>query len=141
MSMTELEKIEMSAKINSEQKSLELLFDYTKFHIGVYLTLTSAYIAAYKVRLDGLSIFELNLFFVSLAIICFMIAGLSGGVIVSSITQTTERSSQSFLQQSIGPWNGPLFHFKALVWTWIEHTAFWLGLICAAISFFVPNCL
>ncbi len=40
--MTELEEIQEAAKLSSEQKSLELLFDYTKFHIGLYLTLTAA---------------------------------------------------------------------------------------------------
>lgn len=43
--MTEEQKIELAAEIAAKQKSLELLFDYTKFHIGLYLTLTAAYVA------------------------------------------------------------------------------------------------
>ena len=35
MPMTDEEKIEATAAINAKQKSLELLFDYTKFHIGL----------------------------------------------------------------------------------------------------------
>jgi hypothetical protein len=42
--VTEEEKIELSAEKAAKQKSLELLFDYTKFHISLYLTLTAAYV-------------------------------------------------------------------------------------------------
>ena len=34
----------------ANQKSLEMLFDYTKFHIGLYLTLASAYIAVVSLK-------------------------------------------------------------------------------------------
>ena len=33
-----------TAAQTADLKSLELLFDYTKFHIGFYLTLATAYI-------------------------------------------------------------------------------------------------
>jgi hypothetical protein len=63
-----------------------------------------------------------------------MVAGVAGGVIASSITQTQARNSQQFLELPIGPWEIKAFHFRARVWTWIEHTAFWAGLICAFLS-------
>jgi hypothetical protein len=133
--MTDEEKVEATALATSRQKSLELLFDYTKFHIGLYLTLTASYIAATAIK-KGTDEFALSidpgLFWP--AVSCFMIAGLAGGVIASSITQTKARSSQEFLDEKVGPWDWKRLHFRARVWTWIEHTTFWVGLVLAAIS-------
>ena len=133
--MTEEDKIELSAENASKQKSLELLFDYTKFHIGLYLTLTAAYIAAATAKIGEKPLLTLIPMWFWLAVVAFMIAGLSGGVIASSITQTSARSSKEFLTLSIGPWEIKALHFRAQTWTWIEHTAFWAGLVMAVLSF------
>ena len=131
MTPDDKEKIEATAAANSKQKSLELLFDYTKFHIGLYLTLTASYIAATSSAFLGLNIDKR---LVCAAVICFMTAGLAGGVIASSITQTQARCSEEFLSERIGPWEMKWLHFRARIWTWIEHTAFWVGLVLAALS-------
>ena len=133
--MTEEEKIELSAEKNAKQKSLELLFDYTKFHIGLYLTLTTAYVGIATAKLDGKPIFPLHEGFLWPIVLAFAIAGLAGGVIASSITQSSARSSAEFLSQPIGPWEIKMFHFRAKTWTWLEHTSFWIGLILAVFSF------
>jgi hypothetical protein len=67
--------------------------------------------------------------------------GRSGrGVIASSLTQTVGVSSKEFLGKQIGPWTGNLIHFRARYWTYIEHTSFWIGLLCAVGSFVrMPN--
>lgn len=54
------------------------------------------------------------------AVAAFMVAGLAGGVIASSITQTSARSSEQFLSLPIGPWEWKALHFRARIWTWIE---------------------
>jgi hypothetical protein len=96
-------------------KGLELLFDYTKFHIGVYLTLAAAYITVWP------------------AVIFIIIAGFAGGVIASSITQTKSVSVESFLKEQTGPWGTTWFTGKW--WTYIEHTSFWIGIACVVLSF------
>jgi len=125
------EKIEATAAANLKQKSLELLFDYTKFHIGLYLTLTASYVAVTSIKVVALNIDQR---LVWPAVICFMAAGLAGGVIASSITHTQARCSKEFLAERIGPWEMKWLHFRARIWTWIEHTAFWVGLVLAALS-------
>lgn len=124
----------------ADAKSLERLYDYTKFHIGVYLTLTASYITIALAQVNGKALVDVAPFFLWRAVMLFMLAGLAGGVIVSSLTQTVGGSSRDFLDEPIGPWDlqvfgFKLFHFRARVWTYIEHTAFWLGLICAVLSF------
>ncbi len=134
-SLTDDSKIRMAAALATKQKSLELLFDYTKFHIGLYLTLTAAYITVAKAKSGADALFQLEQTFVWLAVVSFMCAGVAGGVIASSITQTSCRSSAEFLEGDIGPWEIEELQMKARIWTWIEHTAFWIGLIFAVLSF------
>jgi hypothetical protein len=133
--MTEEEKIEATVKANTRQKSLELLFDYTKFHIGLYLTLAAAYITVATAKIGEKPLLTLDPKFFWPAIVTFMIAGLAGGVIASSITQTEARSSREFLNEPIGPWDWEAIHFSARKWTYIEHTSFWIGLTLAVLSF------
>ena len=133
--MTDMEKIVATAGAASQQKSLELLYDYTKFHIGVYLTVAGVYITAAVATLDNKPVLPLNLYFLAPAVFFTMVAGFAGGVIVSSLTQWHSGSSVEFLESKIGPWDWKVLHRKARSWTYVEHTSFWLGLISAAVSF------
>jgi hypothetical protein len=120
--------------VDANLKKLELLYDYTKFHIGLYLILSSAYItlATSKIgRKDALPILQPAL--VWIAVVLFVVAGTAGGVIASGITQSRSNSADDFLKERIGPWRTTLFPARA--WVYIEHTAFWLGLIFAVLSF------
>ena len=113
-------------------KGLELLFDYTKFHIGVYLTLAAAYITLATSKI-GETLPKLNPNFVWPAVICIMVAGFAGGVIASSITQSERTNVTDFLKDPTGPWSMRLFSGKW--WAYIEHTFFWAGIICVVLSF------
>jgi hypothetical protein len=119
-----------------DQKSLEMLFDYTKFHIGIYLTLSASYITAVTAKLGDsqplLAVPQRWAFWCAVG--AFALAGLAGGVIASSLTQTSARSSREFLDEYIGPWEVYLFQDRARYWTWVEHTALWLGLAFAVVS-------
>jgi hypothetical protein len=115
-------------------RKLELLYDYTKFHIGLYLLLGSAYItlATSKIgRKDALPILQPAL--VWIAVVLFMVAGLAAGVVASGVSQSRSNGADDFLKEKIGPWSTALFPARA--WVYIEHTAFWLGLIFAVLSF------
>ena len=133
--LTDREKIEAAAEANSKQKSLELLYDYTKFHIGVYLTISGVYVTAAFASLDGHPVLPLNLYFLGPAVLFTMIAGFAGGVIVSSLTQWHSGSALDFLNSKIGPWDIERLRYMARHWTYVEHTAFWIGLFAAGSSF------
>jgi hypothetical protein len=129
--------------IDANLKSLELLYDYTKFHIGFYITLASVFIAVASLKHGEKFVLEAQQVFVWAALISFMVAGLAGGVIVSSITQCFGHpnaplenrcsSSSSFLKQRLGPWEIEMFEGRT--WTQIEHTSFWVGAIAAVLAF------
>ncbi len=107
--MTDEEKIQLSASEAHRQKSLELLYDYKP-------------------------LLSLNPYFFWGAVFAFIFAGIAGGIIASSLTQTDARSSQEFSNKDIGPWN-QLIHLPGWAWTYIEHTSFWIGLFLALLSF------
>lgn len=132
MTNEEIAKIKVTHLAAARQKSLEFLFEYTKFHIGLYLTLTAAFIRAAEGKAFH---FELRRTWFWIAVIAFMTAGLAGGVIASSLTQTSALDSKAFLRERIGPWEWKPLHFEARKWTWLEHTSFWCGLVCAVLSF------
>lgn len=134
--MSDREKIDAAAEVVSKQKSLELLYDYTKFHIGVYLSAAGAYLTAAFATVNNVPVLPLNLYFLGPAVLFTMVAGFAGGVIVSSLTQWHSGGSNDFLATEIGPWDWMSFRFKARYWTYVEHTAFWLGLVAAGTSFF-----
>jgi hypothetical protein len=131
----------LAAAQAADLKGLDLLYDYTKFHIGVYLTLASSFITVASVKLGERFALNLNRRLVWTALAFFMLAGLAGGVIVSSITQCFGvgpgqcSSSASFLKNPHGPWNGEWFTLSGKWWTYVEHTSFWAGLMAAAASF------
>ncbi len=133
--LSDRQRIEEGANVTSRQKSLELLYDYTKFHIGAYLTITGAYLTAAFANVSGTPLLPLNLYLMGFAVFATMVAGFAGGVIVSSITQTTAKSTAEFLGLDIGPWDVKFTRREAREWTYVEHTSFWLGLIAAALSF------
>jgi hypothetical protein len=113
-------------------KGLELLFDYTKFHIGVYLTLAAAYITLATSKIGG-TLPKLNSKFVWPAVVFIIVAGFAGGVIASSLTQTNSANVEGFLKEETGPWHTTWFTVRT--WTYIEHTVFWAGIVCVVLSF------
>lgn len=115
-------------------KKLELLYDHTKFHIGFCLVLTSAYLtlATSKIgRKDILPVLQPTLAWIAVAL--FLAAGIAAGVVASSVTHSRSNGADDFLREKIGPWNTALL--PARTWVHIEHTAFWLAVICAVLSF------
>jgi hypothetical protein len=140
----ESEKIAISAAVQAEyksrdrieeaaHKSLERLYDYTKFHIGVYISLTTAYVAFASAKVGEQPLVHVKFGFLLFAVLFFMLAGAAGGTVLCSITQTSAVTSRDFLREEISPWNKP-FKMAAIKWTWLEHALFWIAVICAVLS-------
>ena len=121
-------------------KGVELLFDYTKFHIGLYLTLATLFITAASVKVGDAFVLPVYKPFVWASVLCLLLAGFAGGNIVSSITQCFDAlptgacpTTQAFMDSRIGPYDWKLFEGRT--WMAMEHTAFWVGALFACLSF------
>lgn len=117
-----------------EFEKLKLLFDYTKWHIGVYLTsagLFAGFIAA-SAKDPTQFLFPFDRTWLVGAVALITVAGFAGGVLTSSMCHA--RRLDDFWKQKLGP-----FWFQWLPaewWTYIEHTAFWLAIGCALYAFY-----
>src|SRR5947207_1313893 len=119
----------------SEFEQLKLLFEYTKFHIGVYITLTGAYVALMMSEY-GKHFFAPNKEFAWFAVFMFMVAGLAGGTIASSCPHYA--GLNKLMKTRIAPYTEG-WGFTGRMWTYIEHTAFWIGIILAVLSFLLAH--
>lgn len=90
------------------EKNLELLYDYTKFHIGTYTTLATLYIGIANAKFSGFCVL-LNRPFYTVAVLALLVAGLAGGTVVSSITQSKALDSETFPGRPRGWFFRPLY--------------------------------
>lgn len=110
---------------------LKQLFDYTKFHIGMYTTLIAAIIGVFAN--DMLKAKYTRLVpYIKFTIVMFLIAGAAGGLVASSIPFFTK--FEEFRTAKLGPWGLELI--PSIICTHIEHTAFWLGCLGATFGLF-----
>lgn len=127
--------------VSGEDKQLSRLYDYTKFHIGLYLTLATGILAALKYKTtkntDIDFAFPLGL---------LLIAGMCGGIVASNIPNYLTYSSELV---EVNPFieGGESNKFIRVIpfiegkhrlflldltyskWIRLEHTAFWLAVI------------
>lgn len=101
---------------------LKLLMDYTKFHIGVYLTLGTA----------GLTLIKLQLLDISQmlpGVGLLFIAGAAGGIIASSIPEHS--SWESFKSSKLEIFGKETKGYS--FWSKVEHYTFWAAITSTAI--------
>jgi hypothetical protein len=120
------------ARVAANGEQIKLLFDYTKFHIGMYSTFATAVLALLAGEFaDDWSICEPLLAW-SLLPIGF--AGIAGGVIASSLPHLY--GSGDIREADIGPlW---FEKWKLKGWTYVEHSAFWIAVLMAAAALAIP---
>jgi len=109
---------------------LKFLMDYTIFHIGAYITLSTLLVAllgleGFKQRAMGMK------YFLLLTLVCFMLAGICGGIVASNIPYFT--SVDELRGENIGPFFA-VRAYPLIVWTSAEHVFFWVGVSFALIG-------
>ena len=101
-------------------EQLKLLFEYTKFHIGLYSTIIALIVGGIRFKVFILEKACVASFIV-IALFFLVFAGFAGGVIAGNIP--TYSSIVKFRKTKIGPkkyWTGEQ-------WEEIEHVVFWVG--------------
>jgi hypothetical protein len=109
---------------------LKFLMDYTLFHIGAYITLSTLLVAllgleGFKQRAMGMK------YFLLVTLVCFMLAGICGGIVASNIPYFT--SVDELSHKNIGPFFA-VRAYPLIVWTSAEHVFFWIGVSSALIG-------
>jgi hypothetical protein len=113
------------ATTETSDSRLERLYDYTKFHIGVYIAAAGAMITIEGSRDKSSFAAELakHPLLLLCAIFAMALAGFAGGIIVS--TCATVSSFDEVWTKDIGP--GRSQWMTGARWAGLEHRAFWLS--------------
>lgn len=124
--------IESKDPIKDNSQQVELLFDYTKFHVAMYSTFASAVLAllAGQFAVDWAICKPL----LAWSLLPIAVAGFAGGVIASSLPHLY--GTRDVLDEPIGPYK--LEKWRLRYWTYLEHTAFWLAVLMAAAALVLP---
>jgi hypothetical protein len=112
-----------------EDRRLDLLLTYTIFHIGVYLSLTTAFMGATILgRANGWPI--------QWAVFWFLVAGACGGIVAANAAEDGATATKFFdPKHRLSLWGFDKFRLRWL--TTIEHAAFWLGILPTWVVFLV----
>ena len=121
---------------------LKLLYDYEKFHIGLYGALMAGFITVLKWS-DNLD--QTLVRAIVIAILCLLVAAFCGAILASSVIDIynnyglwpsgigQESDLRNFWEKRIGPLDIKLFQAK--VWWFFGHTAFWIAILIFICTF------
>jgi hypothetical protein len=115
------------------QDQIKRLYDYTKFHIGLYAGLMGGLIALIKLGRTGASFFPHQIICsLKVTLFCFTLAGACGGVIGSTISLSQDTLENDGKDGRIGPFSWKWF--SAATWAHLEHWFFWIGIIVSVVA-------
>lgn len=121
-------------------RRLDHLYDYTKFHIGMYVTLIVAVFTL--VGIEALKGDPLQIMRAPLAIgtVLFALAGAFGSLVASAIPMTKAKTFDEFMNEKVGTARITIIPVEWAVY--IEHIFFWLGvfvLLAGSLAVLYPN--
>jgi len=105
------------------------LYDYTKFHIGLYAALMTALMTV--LGMGQKTVPPEAVCYLKITLACFTVAGVFGGILGSSISLHQEDLVTGEGKVGVGPW-------KILSAEWcahLEHWAFWIGIMVSVGGF------
>ncbi len=124
-----------------EDKRLERLYDYTKFHIGIYLSAAGGVAALLASKEADWAISRLigNPLLAYSALVLMVLAGVSGGIVATGTTESL--TFQEFWTSRHHPKLIPLRIATATgeAWATREHGFFWSSLLVLALAILVRN--
>jgi hypothetical protein len=126
-----------------EDRRLERLYDYTKFHIGIYLSAagglaalisTAAESSEKKTYIDSLIGIHWALAF---SFAFMTLAGIAGAVVATATINS--ETYNDFLTEKHGAYGLKLFSGRR--WVGIEHSCFWLSLVFLGVGIFSADAI
>lgn len=115
---------------------LKHLYDYTKFHIGMYTTLLAGIIGLFATDSLNSEVYDHMISYLKYSVLLFFIAGMFGGLVASSIPFFS--TFESFSKARLAPFStNHKIGLPSIICTHLEHLVFWVGCFVAVIGLFV----
>ncbi len=124
--MQETTTADQNALRTFEYDRVKTLFDYTKFHIGLYLTIGTLLVGVVGTKAP----IAFRHWLLWLAVFFIGLAGFAGGMIASTLPYC--KSLATFETLPIGPGDRKWLPGKS--WATFEHRCFWIGIILGILS-------
>jgi hypothetical protein len=115
-------------------EQLKQLMDYTKFHIGLYSTISTLLIAFVSTDTAG-RVSPVFMCWLLATLALLLVAGMAGGLIGSSVPDHS--TYDEFMKQRLGPWSRQWIVARECIH--LEHTAFWMAALSAACGLIVST--
>ena len=121
-----------------EDKQLDRLYDYTKFHIGIYLSSAGglaaliSLVAEGKVKQKDFATFVGMPGFLTVSFALMVLAGISGAIVATSTIESP--TYEKFLTDKQGAYG--IKPFVGKTWVTLEHGFFWLSLTALVAALF-----
>ncbi len=110
--------------MDPDVKQLEFLFEYTKFHIGMYVTIIGVIFTILGLKWFDSGITAFSKHMLAAAIILLAVSAMFGALVASAIPYH-EGGFEAFMVSETGPWRNKWIEVKTL--THLEHSSFWLA--------------
>ena len=123
-----------SAGMPIEDKQLELILTYAAFHIGIYISLATLFVAALTFASPDKRPHPIVL---KWAVLCLLVAGALGGVIASNVAEDPVTSQALMANGRLEVWGLPFLPFRLAAH--LEHIAFWLSVLPILAWFLTPG--
>lgn len=122
--------------------ALQNLYDYTKFHIGLYTTVFTAVVAAIKLGSESARGATKGL--MCFALFLFLTAGACGGMIASHVPYVHEQltaagNTASMWEVRLSPSLFESLEATVKLWASLEHGFFWLGALSCFVATLIPH--
>jgi hypothetical protein len=124
-----------SQQTDQQIDQVKLIYDYAKFHIGLYATVNTALVAVLSFADKNFKEHYRGLFLI--IFLCFLAAGIGGGLVASHIvySQWDAQNVGKLLKGFFQPTLSSPFKWTKFKWfIFLEHYAFWLGILVGLIG-------
>lgn len=113
------------------------LFDYTKFHVGLYASLIFGVVALVGLGDESTVRDTVILIPIVAAVMCWVVAGFSGGLILGNMVES-DGDINKFRDGVLEPIPGiKEFGKNGKWWEDLEHRSFWIGVAAALLAFLI----
>jgi hypothetical protein len=113
--------------MGNDLEKIKMVYDYAKFHIGLYTAVVGATIGIGKIGNPAATPNKVLLVLGALGVLFVVFAGVCGGVVASNVPDHIHYKYEDFMNAELSARG--IISRPTKTWLWWKHTFFWLGVM------------